>query len=832
MYEDALTVMQTTSFGVKAVLMGLGAATGAFGFAAAIPSVLTRILPPPVVDELWTFLPFRGIAPDRKTIILDDNHYIQVVELSGAEINLASSVQRKTLRDRRKYWLDELEKQGVDHVKMFHIKQQVHLKRTLRSSIPLLRQIDETWETGFPAAYRLTHYVCLVVKGKDYIDGEAKLNKLTQFTVSTLHDFRPKVLEEPEYPDEIDYDLTESLPKGPLHPFAQVISPITKPSPYGGRFNGPLSSMLTADEIDFSKTDEGYIVFRNRHERKYGAVMTLRHCGEKTTEDIMKDLLALDCEMVVYHAVEPIEQSVANFELQRQKAASVTAHLSANAAPEYEKVIRKVEGIDADDRSSLCYYAMNVVPMCRSINGPNGLLEIQARIMTILTRTAGTGVNLANTAQPTWLSMSNVDDTWPRRFRFLTDDVAPYFYPQRSVAGMIRSPWANEPIAFFRDASGNPYPFNLHANDAPNAPAHAVVIGPPGTGKTTFLTFMAASATRIPRLRLFMLDRLQGMKIFTTCANGAYIKFDGANPDAAMNPLHLPDSPENRAFLRQWLSNAIGARDARDASTIAEVSRLITMAYDTGQLRANRTMTALSRYALSPTGIARRNIQPWIDTEIYGNLFNAPEDTLDLAASRIVAFDMTRMLNDEILAPVAVDYLMHRMQDLSRTTGDPSITIIDESAPMMANAHFANKFLDVGLQEGRKLKQSFILCFQTPQKMFETGKAGTIIANCNTQIFFRNPVASDETIEAYRAFDLNDAEMDFVVGKTFREMPYAALIKRQVANESSIVNTSLLALGNLMRTFQSGTDDILALEAFEQRHSREEAVHRYINRAK
>lgn len=51
-------------------------------------------------------------------------------------------------------------------------------------------------------------------------------------------------------------------------------------------------------------------------------------------------------------------------------------------------------------------------------------------------------------------------------------------------------------------------------------------------------------------------------------------------------------------------------------------------------------------------------------------------------------------------------HLTHRIKDLSMTTTNPTLVIVDETKPMLRNKLFSKEFLEVGLQEGRKLRAS------------------------------------------------------------------------------------------------------------------------------
>lgn len=58
-------------------------------------------------------------------------------------------------------------------------------------------------------------------------------------------------------------------------------------------------------------------------------------------------------------------------------------------------------------------------------------------------------------------------------------------------------------------------------------------------------------------------------------------------------------------------------------------------------------------------------------------------------------------LQDQRLMPKT-----RRIKNLSMATAHPTLVIVDETKPMLRNRMFAKEFLEVGLQEGRKLSRS------------------------------------------------------------------------------------------------------------------------------
>ena len=351
--------------------------------------------------------------------------------------------------------------------------------------------------------------------------------------------------------------------------------------------------------------------------------------------------------------------------------------------------------------------------------------------------------------------------------------------------------------------------------------AHCCIIGPTGQGKTTLLTFLAGQAMRHPDLKVFFFDRHRGAEIFTRAIGGAYVGFDGDNKNVSLNPFDADNTPNNRAFLRRWMK-AITMAD--DALSEREVARAVTTAFD--YLRPEeRIMKNLYKSCFSPTGTMRRELYRWINPDQYGNIFNADTDSLDLKAKRFMAFDFTHIFEDETLAPAVISYIMHRIQSETGETGVPSLIMIDETAPMLKHPMFRDYFI-IGLQEGRKKRQAYLCAFQQPNIIDKLGVGEVIRGQCQTVIFFRNPQAMPED---YATWNLTQAELDFVFGKTYREFPYAILLSRPATGESVILDVNLGALGPYLKLYNSGRKNVLLVEQLIKEYGENNFVTKYLN---
>lgn len=409
-----------------------------------------------------------------------------------------------------------------------------------------------------------------------------------------------------------------------------------------------------------------------------------------------------------------------------------------------------------------------------------------------------------------WFAQIPGFDTFPRSFKMLSRTAAISIPMSSTPNGVANSDWGPGPLVIFPTAQGTPYLFQFHVSDKPAAVAHTLTIGPTGGGKTTLFSFLISQSLRHQKLKAFFFDRNKGAEIFTLAIGGKYITMQGKEKNTEsstfqthLNPLKMSDTAANRAFLRRWLAMITGQTDPNSAD---EIARAVSVNFDYLQ-ENDRLLKNLWESCFSSSGNMRPALKKWVDPLQYGDIFNETADTLDLNA-RLTTFDFTEILQDEVLAPAVISYILHRINNITVSGGNPSLIMIDETAPMLENKMFRESFIN-GLQEGRKNRQAYMVAFQRANVLDKLGIGDVVRGQAQTVLFFRNP-AADASDYAY--WNLNPLEMAFIQGKAYPGLKRAVLLSRPVTGESVILNTELGGLGNLLRLFESGRSSVLLAE--------------------
>ena len=313
-------------------------------------------------------------------------------------------------------------------------------------------------------------------------------------------------------------------------------------------------------------------------------------------------------------------------------------------------------------------------------------------------------------------------------------------------------PWG-EPITVLETTSSTPYFFNLHSGDLGNF----TLIGPSGSGKTVVLNFLIAQAQKF-HPRTFFFDKDRGAEIFIRAIGGHYDVLRPGTP-TGFNPLQLPRSAANQAFLRQWLSLLLtpaGGQLTADENAI--IAGAVEANFDQpAEYRRLRFLVELLGGSARPVrGDLASRLAPWYGAGEHSWLFDNDRDLLNLDA-RTAGFDMTAVLDHPLLRTPAMLYLFHRVDE--RLDGTPSMIVIDEGWKALDDEIFVHRLKD-WMKTIRKQGGVVGFATQSASDAIESRIAATIIEQAATQLFMSNPKA--QAADYCGGFGLTEHELDLV----------------------------------------------------------------------
>lgn len=322
-------------------------------------------------------------------------------------------------------------------------------------------------------------------------------------------------------------------------------------------------------------------------------------------------------------------------------------------------------------------------------------------------------------------------------------------------------------VTLIETPSNTPLFFHFHAKGSGSqndlTPGHTTLIGGNGSGKTVLMGFMDAQMTRFGGRSVFF-DRDRGLDIYVRATGGRYIIISPDHPeDCRFNPFSLDDTPSNRAFLIQWLSQLIKEEDETTLSADIAIQLAGCVDYAYEQLeKSQRNLYSATR--LLPVDFPRwHRLHAWLRADNHRNsgehayLFDNDTDSLSLNTAK-TGIDLTVLLNQpkHVLTVVCM-YIMHRIK---QSLDGKSVSIYFDEGWQVLNNDYWKRQLKEDLPTLRKHNAYIVLATQSPDSVINSALSAEFLDNAATNLFFCNPRANYE--KHYQHFGLTRSEFEFI----------------------------------------------------------------------
>ena len=745
-----------------------------------VPTIVKHVFPKFGYKHYAEYIPFNTVYTDN-SIELSDGCLIRVYSVAGVQTSMQTDEQREKFLDLRAQLFNQIHDPNVI-LRFFTTRDAVAENTDYEFDQPVLQKIYDKWHSQGLKIFLNNYYIVLSVRGAHARD---KLNQYGNYIESILAPYKPQILENKSRDNTAKF-------------FGRILSPITKPAP--AVCDDKITENATVDDVEF--LPNGTVKYISGNYEYFAALISFRAAPDYLDEDFFDSVNTIQTEMICMNAFKVMGASDVEAVMRQRRS---VANKENDSTEEQISNAESVMDENVSGNQTLVNYYPLFIVFAKSES------ELKEHVDEFKKISASFGVSPIQESFATkvsWFSIIPGFDTFPRTFKMLSRAAAISVPMSSAPRGISNSDWGPGPLVIFPTAQGTPYQFQFHVSDKPAAVGHTLTIGPTGGGKTTLFSFLIAQSMRHPKLKAFFFDRNKGAEIFTLATSGKYITMQGKEKNetnflAHLNPLKMSDTAANRGFLRRWLSMI---SEQSDPLSEDEIARAVSVNFDY-LADKDRMLKNLWESCFSSSGKMRAALKKWVDPLQYGDIFNEESDTLDLQ-SRLTTFDFTEILQDPVLAPAVISYILHRINNTTVSGGNPSLIMIDETAPMLENQMFRDNFI-AGLQEGRKNRQAYMVAFQRANVLDKLGIGDVVRGQAQTIMFFRNPAADAAD---YEHWNLNPLEMAFIQGKAYPNLKRAVLLSRPVNNESVILNTELGGLGSLLKLFESGRSSVLLAE--------------------
>lgn len=526
-------------------------------------------------------------------------------------------------------------------------------------------------------------------------------------------------------------------------------------------------------------------------ETKFGGIVSLKEYRPATNAGMLDGFLQLPFEFIIAQSFQFINRMVAISSMQLQQRRMIQSEdVAVSQIQEID------EALDAAMSGTFAFGKHHMSVMCL---GESIKMSENALSMVI--------VELSNSGIMAVREKMNMEACFwsqlPGNFQYIvrastinTLNLASFASFHNYPSGKIRKNHWGPAVTVLDTVSGTPYFFSFHVRDV----GHTMIIGPTGGGKTVTMNFLCAQAQKF-NCRMFFFDKDRGAEIFIRALGGKYSIID-ASKESGFNPLALPETNENKAFLNEWLRALVSVNNEPiDATDIARINEAVNGNY---KLPPNkRVLRNIAPFlGMSGPGTLAGRLEMWHSDGSHAKLFDNDKDIIDFFSAKAFGFEMAEILKDKASIGVVLLYLFHRIN--SSLDGTPTMIILDEAWALIDNPIFAPKIKD-WLKVLRKLNAFVVFATQSVEDATKSSISDTLVQQTATQIYLPNLKAT----EVYKtAFMLSEREFQLV--KSIDPGSRFFLIKQDSGGVIARVN--LYGMTDVINVLSGRADTVLLLD--------------------
>ena len=540
---------------------------------------------------------------------------------------------------------------------------------------------------------------------------------------------------------------------------------------------------------------------------RFGAMLGIKEYPSQTLPGLLNGLLQVPCEMIVAQSYAPVDRPIA---LSRMDTLKRQIGLSSerNSIAEESVDVARDQLISGD--AGFGRHHLSVLALADTFAGVDrSVAEVGAR----LTDLDITWVREDLNCEPAfWAQVPGNHDYIARNGLISSRNFAGFASLHNFASGERDGNHWGPAVSVLQTTSQTPYFFSFHERDLGNF----TMVGPSGSGKTVALSFLLAQARRTdPAPRAVFFDKDRGAEIFIRAIGGRYEVLEPGEP-TGFNPLQLPDTPANRAFLLTLVKRMLAPRDrdrlgAAEEATIRDAIERMMEAELEARTLSELQFLLRGRSRGHDEDLAAR-LNPWLNEHAW--LFDNPRDELSLG-NGTYGFDTTRILDDPAVRTVALMYVFHRIEEL--LDGTPLMVFLDEGWRLLEDEVFL-AFLTDKLKTIRKLNGIIGFGTQSAADIVRSKAAHTLIEQSACNVFFPNPKAD---AASYReAFQLSNRELAFIRETAAESRQF--LVKR--GRDSVIAKLDLSDMPDLIKVLSGRAETVGELTRLRARLGDDPAV--------
>jgi type IV secretion system protein VirB4 len=628
------------------------------------------------------FVPYACLF-DASTIVTKDGELLQTLKITGLGYDSQSQGDlRSAIRAAIKQCIPD-----ASYAIWLHTLRRKQAA-TSRAHFPdsFSGKIDEAWRAMQPNsnAYVNELYVSFIKAGEDsallspnvfkqsllplrdrtlrteYLEHSlSELNRVTDAVLARLAPFGAKRLTTVEREGIFYNEQIEFLEK--------LINLEERPMPLPER---DLSHVLTSGEITFGfnamevRTADGH--------RRFAAILTLKEYKESTLKGI-DSFLEIPCELIISQCFDFTGAEAAREAYEKQ-----AKYLTYSGDKDLAKWIEIDRLMHDTDGAGPRAYGQQQTTIFLISPGVNQLETNVRMVQRALNRLGMVVIREDLRFEECYWSQLPANFTFiSRKHSVDTEHIAGFVNLQAAPMGnALGSPWG-PPVTVFTTVQEAPYHFNFHRGNN----AHTIVLGKHGSGKTSFAHLLLAQSRKL-NTAIWYLDVRGRSAPFMHAMGGQVLRPGSA--ECKLNPLQLAETPANREFLALWLSTLVDPTGLQlNRSTLAYFQSVIDRVLQVP--RHQRRMSIMVDIIRQDDGLLAAALQRYVGGNIYGELFDMPED--NFAVSALCSWQIGQWMADPATRVPLTGYLLHRLTGMLNRS--PTMIVLDEGFEILDTPLFS-----------------------------------------------------------------------------------------------------------------------------------------------
>ena len=268
-----------------------------------------------------------------------------------------------------------------------------------------------------------------------------------------------------------------------------------------------------------------------------------------------------------------------------------------------------------------------------------------------------------------------------RRFSYTNSKKSASFASlNNNPSGKINNIWGSA-VTLFRRKDGGPHFFNFHVENA----GHTIIAGDIKSSKKTLLNFLLSESSKY-NPHILYIDQYPTSRVLVKALEGRHeiISLSDEEMSFSFNPFHLPDSPENKEFLKTWTLLLIFP----DGNYNEQQKQLVFAAVDKFFTKVPEGHRQISMLVdLFEDELIKSNLLLWCRPNKLGILFDNPLDEFD-SSPRIIGFNIEKLSSDLNALKALMLYCTYKYSALKNSP--PKIIAIDDANLLFQDRIFAN----------------------------------------------------------------------------------------------------------------------------------------------